>query len=362
MSARTHIEWTRGDDGSPGATWNVADGCTRISAGCDHCYIERQPPFRMEHRRFDGVGIGSTTGVRLYPHRLVWPLGWKKPTRIFVCSLADLFHKEIPDEYIAQVWAVMALAPRHIFQVLTKRHDRMRSLIGSPRFAGLVYQALNSRLAQGNPHRIADETIMAALDGFARGNFMVLPNVWLMVTGEDAQWLQTRGDALRATPAAVRGVSIEPLLGPIEDADLSGLDWVIVGGESGPGARPMHPDWARSLRDQSQAAGVAFSFKQWGDWAPESFFVHKDSAPAAFLSTDGGFRLLVDGKPADAPSGDITVRRVGKKTAGRTLDRRTWDQYPQLLPAVDAGPRVAGRREGGPAQRRAVSAHTIRID
>jgi protein gp37 len=261
--------------------------------------------------------------------------------RIFVCSLADLFHKDIPDEYIAQVWAVMALAPRHTFMVLTKRHGRMRTLIGSSRFAGLVYGALNSMLAQGNPHRIADDTIMAALDGFARGNFAILPNVWLMVTGEDARWLQARGDALRVTPAAVRGVSIEPLLGPIDDADLSGLDWVIVGGESGsPEARPMHPDWARSLRDQCQRAGVAFQFKQWGDWVPESLFLHRNDAPAAFLGTDGRFRPLVDGKPAEppfGPAGDITIRRVGKKVAGRTLDRRTWDEYPRLMATAGLG-------------------------
>lgn len=337
MSAVTHIEWTRGDDGSPGATWNVADGCTRVSAGCMHCYIERQPPFRIAHRRFDGDGIGSTTGVRLHPHRLSWPLSWRKPTRIFVCSLADLFHKDIPDEYIAQVWAVMALAPRHTFQVLTKRHDRLRTLLGSPRFSGLVYRALNSMLVQGNPHRIADETVMAALDGFARGNFMILPNVWVMVTGEDAQWLQTRADALRETPAAIRGVSIEPLLGPIVDADLSGLDWVIVGGESGPDARPMHPDWPRSLRDQCQAAGVAFWFKQWGDWVPESLLLHRATSDAAFLGADGRFRPLIDGKPVQEPYAageDITIRRVGKKAAGRELDGRAWEQYPQLMSAT----------------------------
>ena len=337
MSVRTHIEWTRGDNGEPGATWNVADGCTRESEGCDLCYIERQPPFRMAHRRFDGVGVGSTTGVRLYPERLSLPLRWRTPMRIFVCSLADLFHKDLPDEYIAQVWAVMALAPRHTFIVLTKRHARMRSLLGSPRFAGLVYQALNSILASGNPRRIADDTIMAALDGFARGHFMILPNVWVLVTAENAKWLRIRANAVRQTPAAVRGLSIEPLLGPIEDADLSGLDWVIVGGESGPGSRPMHPDWARSLRDQCQAAGVAFLFKQWGNWVPESLLVHGNKAPAAFLATDGQFRPLVDGKPAQAPfaaAGDITIRRVSKKTAGRELDGRTWDQYPRLMSAT----------------------------
>lgn len=373
MSVRTHIEWTRGDDGSPGATWNVADGCTRISEGCEHCYIERQPPFRMEHRRFDGVGIGSTTGVRLYPHRLAFPLSWVKPMRIFVCSLADLFHKEIPDEYIARVWAVMALAPRHTFQVLTKRHDRMHSLIGSARFSALVHHEITAMVATwGSRYPIADETVAAALDGFARG-FMVLPNVWLMVTAENSKWLRTRGDALRQTPAAIRGLSVEPLLEPIVDADLSGFDWMIVGGESGPDARPMHPEWARSLRDQCQAAGVAFSFKQWGDWVPESLLLHRDKAPAAFLSAGGRFRPLVDGKPEHAPfdpEGDITVRRVGKKTAGRVLDGREWDEFPQPLSATTApvastattAPRAAARRSSRRAPRRAVSAHTFRID
>lgn len=373
MSVRTHIEWTCGDDGSPGATWNVADGCTRMSEGCEHCYIERQPPFRIEHRRFDGTGIGSTTGVRLHPQRLAFPLSWAKPMRIFVCSLADLFHKDIPDEYIAKVWAVMALAPRHTFIVLTKRHDRMRSLIGSPRFSGLVYLAINSMVATGGgQYRIADQTIMAALDGFARGNFMVLPNVWLMVTAENEKWLRSRGDALRQTPAAVRGLSVEPLLEPIHDADLYGFDWMIVGGESGPDSRPMHPDWARSLRDQCQAAGVAFWFKQWGDWVPESLLLHRDKAPAALLSTAGRFRPLVHGKPEQAPlepEGDITIRRVGKKTAGHVLDGRIWDQFPRPSSATTAPAdtastpsRPAARRSSRRAPRRAVSAHTFRID
>lgn len=329
MSVGTRIEWTRGDDGTPGATWNVADGCTRVSEGCLHCYIERQIPFRIEHRRFDGSDIGSTTGVRLHPQRLAFPLSWVKPMRIFVCSMADLFHKEIPDEYIAQVWAVMALAPRHTFIVLTKRHDRMHSLIGSPRFAGLVYLALNSMLATwARRHRIADETITAALDGFARGNFMVLPNVWLMVTAENAKWLRTRGDSLRQTPAAIRGLSIEPLLEPIHDANLSGFDWVIVGGESGPGSRPMHPDWALSLLDQCQTAGVAFQFKQWGDWLGVLGPEHDFGDPHGYVNVLTG--ELADEDTAIAAGGSWNaVWRVGKKAAGRVLDGRTWDQFPQ---------------------------------
>lgn len=321
MSAGTGIEWTRGDDGSRGATWNFASGCTRQSEACEHCYIERTPPFRMAHRRFDGDGVGSTTGVLLHPNRMSFPLRLRKPTRIFVCSLTDLFHRDIPDEYIAQAWAVMALAPRHTFMVLTKRHGRMRSLIGSARFAGLVYRAINELLAQGNPHRIPDTTIMTALDGFARGQFTVLPNVWGGVTAENAKWLRIRGGALRTTPFAIRFLSIEPLLAPIDDADLTRINWIIVGGESGPQARPMHPDWARSLRDQAQAANVAFLFKQWGEHVTVD-----QMPPDTFMSWD-----IKHGNDFYSP--DVQWR-VGKKRAGRLLDGRTWDEFPQVAAHV----------------------------
>lgn len=335
MGEKTGIEWTD-------ATWSPVTGCTRVSDGCMNCYIERSTPIRVAGRKFDGEGIGSSLAVQLHPNRLDWPLRKRDGKKIFVCSQADLFHSDVPDEYIAKVFAVMALAPQHTFQVLTKRHGRMRALLSSERFPGLVYMAINALLEHGNPLRINDIAIMAALDGFARGQFKVLPNVWLGVSAEDQKYADLRIPALLDTPAAVRWISAEPLLGPInlytdpiEAASPfwgSQLDWVVVGGESGTGARPMHPDWARSLRDQCVAAGVPFLFKQWGEWVPERLGLHGCNAPAAFLSTDGQVRLLVDGKPAHAPfapAGDMTIRRVGKKRAGRELDGRTWDQYPE---------------------------------
>jgi protein gp37 len=259
----TAIEWT--DE-----TWNPVTGCTKVSPGCDHCYAERVT------ERFHGRG--SFERVVLHPERLDKPLRWSKPRKVFVNSMSDLFHEQVPDEFIAEVFAVMALAPQHTFQVLTKRHGRMRSLLSDPTFGsnfGPMWAAMVER----------DETFEVPWP---------LPNVWLGVSVEDQRWADIRIPALLDTPAAVRFVSAEPLLGPVRlrpwvspfTTDVS-VDWVIVGGESGPGARPMHPDWARSIRDQCGALGVPFLFKQWGGRTP--------------------------------------------KAGGRELDSRTWDGYPQAV-------------------------------
>ena len=281
MADKTHIEWTD-------ATWNPVTGCTRVSPGCENCYIDWSPPFRIEGRHFTRNGershaIGATTGVRLHPDRLDQPLRWRRPRRIFVCSLADLFHDEVPDEHIARVWAAMALASQHTFQVLTKRPARMRALLSSHEFRRSVRQAMCAMGASG-------------IDAFGR-DFFPLPNVWVGITAEDQQRADQRVPILLETPAAVRFLSCEPLLGPV-DLTPCHIDWVICGGESGPNARPMHLNWARSLRDQCQHAGIAFLFKQWGEWAP-----------------------------GDSGAGNH-VTRVGKRAAGRELDGRTWDQYP----------------------------------
>lgn len=281
MADGTPIEWTD-------ATWNVIHGCTRVSSGCDHCYIERTPPFRMARRRFDAPGVGGTTGVTLLPDRLLLPLRWRKPRRIFVSALADLFHDAVPDEFIAEVWSVMALAKRHTFQVLTKRHARMRSLLSSERFKVWTWAAQSARAGTCTPN-----------------DAWPLPNVWLGVSAENQRWANVRIPALLDTPAAVRWISAEPLLGPIDlhrigprgidsvlepsrDQDTGdvrrGLDWVVTGGESGPNARPADPDWFRQIRDQCVAAGVAYLHKQNGGRTP--------------------------------------------KANGRELDGRTWDEYP----------------------------------
>ena len=310
----THIEWTD-------ATWNPVTGCTRVSPGCVNCYIDWAPPFRIEGRHFtdrDGNrshAIGATTGVRLHPDRLDWPLrkrSWRGK-RVFVCSLADLFHDDVPDEYIARVFAVMALTPEVTYQVLTKRPARMRALLTSGAFADLLGDTLGMMLFE---QRISDYDVT-----------FPLPNVWLGVTVEDQQRADLRIPILLDTPAAVRWLSCEPLLGPVNlgravgtyyggdpREDESGIDWVVAGGESGPGARPMHPDWARSLRDQCRDAGVPFLFKQWGD------LVTEEQAPEDIPLPAVSWRHLGDDQPP--------VWRVGKKRAGRLLDGRTHDGYP----------------------------------
>lgn len=298
MSDKTAIEWTD-------ATWNPVTGCDRVSPGCDHCYAES-----IAHRFAGTKAYPDGFKVTLRPERLDQPLRWKRPRKVFVNSMSDLFHKDIPDEYIARVFAVMALAQQHTFQVLTKRHGRMRSLLNSDAFVDLFGEALYTF-----EHPTGEETAEPISQ-------WPLPNVWVGVSVEDQQRADLRIPALLATPAAVRFLSCEPLLGPVDlnassfiGGDwLKGLDWVIVGGESGPGARPMHPDWARSLRDQCTAARVPFLFKQWGEWVTE------DQSPEDITLPATSWAHLGDDQPS--------VYKVGKKAAWRELDGRTWDQYP----------------------------------
>ena len=314
MSDNSSIEWTE-------ASWNFVSGCTKVSAGCDHCYIERTPPFRMAGRKFDKPGTGGTTGVVLHPERLEMPLRWRKPRRIFVNSLADLFHDDVPEEFIARAFAVMAQTPQHTYQVLTKRPARMRAL-----------------LRKWSP--------VTGVVPWVHTGPWPLPNVWLGVSAENQQWADIRIPALLDTPAAVRFLSCEPLLGPInlrlldytdehtcgfdqpgwphephcgmEPGTHFGISWVIVGGESGPGARPMHPDWARGLRDQCTAAGVPFFFKQWGEWTQRVSVLDTMHRPMQYIDED-----------QIGPNSDERMWRLGKKLAGRELDGRTWDEYPR---------------------------------
>ena len=232
--AKSSIEWTE-------STWNPVTGCTKISAGCKNCYAERMA------KRLHAMGQPNyRNGFRLtlHEHAVKLPLGWRKPQVVFVNSMSDLFHRDVPLTFLKRVFAVMAQAVQHRFQVLTKRAERLSEL--APTLAWP-------------------------------------PNVWMGVSVENGDH-RDRINHLRATPAAVKFLSLEPLLGPLPNLDLRGIDWVIVGGESGPRARPMDPTWARDLRDQCVAAGVAFFFKQWGG--------------------------------------------VWKSRTGRTLDGRTWDEMP----------------------------------
>ena len=234
--AKSSIEWTE-------STWNPLTGCNKVSPGCKHCYAERMAG-RLKLMGQQNYRNGFE--LTLQPHMLDRPLGWKKPQTVFVNSMSDLFHKDVPSEYILRVFETMREAHWHRFQVLTKRGERLEELASAIQWPD---------------------------------------NVWMGVSVENLKYT-SRIDALRATGAKVRFLSLEPLLGPLPELDLSGIDWVIVGGESGPGARPMEGDWVRDIRDQCLRVRVPFFFKQWGG--------------------------------------------VNKKAAGRELDGEVWDQMPNV--------------------------------
>lgn len=305
MAENTTIEWTD-------ATWNPITGCTLVSEGCRHCYAAtlaatrlKNHPSRTGLARINAAGEAKFTGeVRLNKDWLDQPLRWGRPRRIFVCAHGDLFHEAVPDEWIDHVFAVMALAPQHTFQVLTKRPERAREYLSSllREFGQLVGWTVRFRDAARKAGALLGDL------SSIRATTWPLPNVWIGTSVEDEATADARIPHLLATPAAVRFVSAEPLLGPVSGVDLSGIHWVIVGGESGKHARPMHPDWARSLRDQCVSAEVPFFFKQWGEWVSVS---EVEGPGDHFRFPDGA-----------------TVRRTGKALAGRTLNGRTWDQMP----------------------------------
>lgn len=317
MAADTKIEWTD-------ATWNPVTGCSVQSPGCKNCYAMKLAGTRLRHHpsragltQESAAGPVWTGETRFNADWLEQPLQWTRARMIFVCAHGDLFHPSVPDEWIDQVFAVMALAERHTFQVLTKQAQRAAEYFAHPVRAPLIGQ----QVGQINLRRTGNPV--------AEWSGVPLPNVWIGASAEDQHRLDERLPHLVAIPAAVRYLSLEPLLGsvqidqrlitPIEGTSQHGqrfIDWVIVGGESGNGARPMHPEWARGLRDQCQAAGVAFFFKQWGAWAPGSNF--PDHIPS-------GESCSFDQNMDD----NARVWKVGKKAAGRLLDGRTWDQFPE---------------------------------
>jgi protein gp37 len=356
----TNIEWTE-------ATWNPITGCSVHSPGCTNCYAMKLAGTRLRHHPSRaGLTIDTKAGpvwngqVRFNEQWLDQPLRWERPRMIFVCAHGDLFHEAVPDEWIDRVFAVMALCPLHTFQVLTKRSARMRAYLT----ARWPHMGCDMNVS----NRIA--AVASELDPtrwFKIGRLLPgwpLPNVWLGVSVEDQQRADERVPDLLATPAAVRWLSCEPLLGAVnlcaikmfdretpgggreagwesalngkrfdpwmpddEDPMVPGypkLDWIVAGGESGPGARPMHPDWARSLRDQCAAAGVPFFWKQWGAWAPGGEW---DRLRDPALALQKGFAtILPDGTvrgrgffPRDARNA-ADIQRIGKKRAGRLLD------------------------------------------
>jgi len=256
MGDKSAIEWTD-------ATWNPTTGCDQVSPGCDNCYAlalaGRLKAMGSPAYQEDGDSRTSGPGFKLtlHPDRLDQPLRWQKPRRIFVNSMSDLFHPDVPEDFIANVFYVMGKADQHQFQILTKRPQRMAKVLTN----GLASEYLGSH---------------------------PLPNVWLGTSIESDKYA-FRADYLTATPAAVRFLSLEPLIGPVPSLDLDGIDWVIVGGESGPNHRPIEIGWVRNIRDACIHYEIPFFFKQWGGRTP--------------------------------------------KTGGRDLDGRTWDEYPEVVTA-----------------------------
>lgn len=384
----TSIEWTE-------ATWNPIAGCSVLSPGCTNCYamrtaarlgrIEATAPVYAGLTQPSKAGPVWTGRIEVNEKAMLEPLRRAKPTMYFVNSMSDLFHESVPDEVIDRVFAVMALcAPRllpngerwegHTFQILTKRSNRMRAYLSKHRWH--FWAAIG---------RAIDTDRWQRLCPIMGGDCTPLPNVWLGVSVEDQKRADERIDDLEATPAAVRFLSIEPMLGRIDlsrwlvcpnaldglsmdpstgayecctNCDWTGvigsIDWVIVGGESGPAARPMHPDWARCLRDQCAAAGVPFFFKQWGEWAPVCEMTEEQTDacyhPAPINRPDASRRLRrkqcvlhadghrFDGEAMFRPPAfeqgrrAMTMFAIGKKRAGRLLDGVTHDAMPQVMP------------------------------
>jgi protein gp37 len=343
MADGTKIEWTD-------ATWNVVNGCNVVSPGCTNCYAMRLAGTRLKHHPSrEGLTIDTKAGpvwngqVRFNEKVLLDPLRWKRPRRIFPNAHGDLFHPSVPDEWIDREFTIMALAHWHYFQVLTKRPDRMRDYVSER--AECIWSSVDnfvddwSHGLRGNVRLpiISDDPMLAALAGqgavWGGERPWPLRNVWLGTSVEDQRRADERIPILLDTPAAVRWLSCEPLLGPVDVQPFGLYDrelhWVVAGGESGPGARPMHPDWARSLRDQCAAAGVPFLFKQWGEWLPcEVDFLDGD---VVCYPDDGSERDMPEVKgvrPIDQSIGR-DMWRVGKKVAGRLLDGVQHDGYPQ---------------------------------
>ena len=365
MSDGSGIEWTE-------ATWNPVTGCTKVSQGCKHCYAERDWK-RLSANPFQPVYHGRAfTDVQCHPERLQIPLLWTRARRIFVNSMSDLFHEAVPFEFIDQVFAVMSVTTRHTYQVLTKRADRMLEY-----FTSRGPKEDDDHLPPGFffPDQVSGPDVWPAWTpaGKGRGGYdncgpsWPLVNVHLGVSCEDQETADARIPYLLLCPAAVRFISAEPLLARLDltalpfrtrepgftqnaltgkatfpaqgvggHADvvietqplMQRLGWVIVGGESGPHARPMDPAWARSLRDQCAVAGVPFFFKQWGEWLP--VHIEPDTGDGTLIHPIDDSLSLPPGRRFVLKSeGGSAFAKVHKKAAGRVLDGRTHDEFPQ---------------------------------
>ena len=308
MADKSKIEWTDAS-WTPIRARNKVTGkvgwhCEHATPGCEHCYSESMNkrlgtglPFKPGHRKDIEVFLDEKL--------LADPLRWKRPRMIFVCSMTDLFADFVPDEWIDRVFAVMALCPLHTFQVLTKRAERMRAFMkrmDAAHAEAVLRMEMTPAGAAGTSMIDAFPQYVSSLAHPSQHCIWPLPNVWLGVSAEDQRRVDERIPVLLETPAATRFVSAEPLLGPIDLLeylvwDESMMHWIIVGGESGPSARPMHPDWARAIRDQCRAASVPFFFKQWGEYDGHNY-----------------------------------PMRVGKRAADRHLDGREHNEMPEARP------------------------------
>lgn len=351
MGDKSKIEWTD-------ATWNPVTGCSKVSQGCKFCYAERQFPRVYGDRKF--------TDVQCHVNRLEQPLLWRRSRIVFVNSMSDLFHPDVPDEFIDKVFAMMALAKQHTFQVLTKRPERM---------ARYVDTEFRSNLIMDQMMALTPDRGVWSWPGWREA----FAHLWLGVSVEDQETANERIPLLLQTPASVRWVSAEPLLGPVrlgkwleycpssknedgvshallfdgddpytvcawcherrdalrghvigEKHSVRGIDWIVVGGESGPKARPMHPDWARSIRDQCKAAKVPYFFKQWGEWAPAHPW--HEQAEGTWLHFGGKTFGPTEGNPFSPVTTAAHMIRYGKKRAGSFLDGIEHKEYPEVQP------------------------------
>lgn len=292
-------------------TWNVITGCSHAKTpGCDNCYARR-----MSKRLAGRAGYPPAPDnfkVTLHPDKLEQPLRWRKPRRVFVCSMGDLFHEDVPLDFIDAVFQTMALCSWHTFQVLTKRPERMLEYMQRKQIKNKI-----------------------GVNPLAPFQNRALPNVWLGVTAENQQAANERRAAFEQVPAAVKFVSYEPALGPVDWSGWEFINWLIAGGETGPGARPAHPRWFRSARGWCQNNGVAFHFKQWGKW----IMVGTESVDGSYWWPGADVEKInkyphtwmnFSGEVGEKCSNRRGFCRVGSKRAGHLLDGVEWRQMPEV--------------------------------
>ncbi|EKO50017.1 DUF5131 family protein [Leptospira kirschneri] len=298
------IEWTD-------HTWNPVTGCTKISAGCKNCYAET-----LSKRKFGEWKNRSFSEIILKYSKLKEPFSLRKPSKVFVNSMSDLFHENVPDSFIDKIFGVMALNPKHTFQILTKRSDRMLKYLTNVDRASDIGDIAYSYVEDNWQSKSIKMPFEWTTDRWKGSVAWPLPNVWLGVSVEDQKTADERIPDLVRIPAAIRFLSCEPLLGNIDlELDNYYIHWVIAGGESGPNARPVHPSYVETIRDQCVGANVPFFFKQWGEWYP-----YQDEITYGKQAYNFGDEFLKK-----------FYYKLGKKKSGALLDGVEWKQFPNSL-------------------------------